>query len=218
MAAPDKTVPVELNDIGVPRTPACRTALEAATHFYSPALLNHCIRSYVWAAAYASSNHVDHDAELLYVAALLHDLGLIAEFDSHEVAFEDVGGHLAWLFSAGAGWPPARRERVAQVVVRHMWDEVDAAEDPEGFLLEMSTGVDISGRGAGGFSASFRREVLRKYPRLDLVSEFTACLAEQSRRKPATRAGQLWRTGASDRIASNPLDRPTQTDDPPAAT
>ena len=145
---------MELNDIEVPQTPAGRTALEAATYFYSPALLNHCIRSYIWASAYASTNHMDHDPELLYVAALLHDLGLVAEFDSHTVAFEDVGGDLAWLFSAGADWPTARRERVAQVVVRHMAVTVDPDEDPEGFLLEMSTAVDISGRDARDFPAA----------------------------------------------------------------
>ncbi len=203
---------MELNDIEVPQTPAGRTALEAATYFYSPALLNHCIRSYIWASAYASTNHMDHDPELLYVAALLHDLGLVAEFDSHTVAFEDVGGDLAWLFSAGADWPTARRERVAQVVVRHMAVTVDPDEDPEGFLLEMSTAVDISGRDARDFPVAFRNQVLARYPRLSLAAEFTAYLAEQSRRKPDSRAGQLWRAGASDRIAHNPLDEPAQTE------
>ena len=205
---------MELADIDIPQTPAARAALDAATHFYSPALANHCIRSYVWAAAYAADSHMDHDAELLYVAALLHDLGLVAEFDSHTLAFEDVGGHLAWLFGAGAGWPASRRERAAQVVVRHMWDAVDPADDAEGYLLEMSTGVDISGRHAREFPASFRTEVLARYPRLNLASEFSACFEDQSRRKPGTRAGELWRRGARERIAANPLDEPTQSDPP----
>jgi hypothetical protein len=205
---------MELGEIDIPQTPAARMALEAAAHFYSPALLNHCIRSYVWAAAYAAGNRMDHDAELLYVAALLHDFGLVAEFDSHTVAFEDAGGHLAWLFTAGAGWPVARRERAAQVVVRHMWDAVDPADDAEGFLLEMSTGIDISGRHARDYPASFRTEVLGHYPRLNLASEFSACFEDQSRRKPGTRADELWRGGARDRIAANPLDEPVQIDEP----
>ena len=205
---------MQLDEIDIPPTPAARAALEAATHFYSPALLNHCIRSYVWAAAYAADNRMDHDAELLYVAALMHDLGLVAEFDSHTVAFEDVGGHLAWLFAAGAGWPAARREQAAQVVVRHMWDAVDPADDAEGYLLEMSTGIDISGRRARDFPASFRTEVLARYPRHNLASEFSACFEDQSRRKPDSRAGELWRRGTRDRIAANPLDERVQSDDP----
>jgi hypothetical protein len=209
---------VDLKDIGIPRTPACQAALDAATHFYSPSLLHHCIRSYIWAATYAADHDLGHDAELLYVAALLHDLGLVPEFDSHTVAFEDVGGQLAWLFTAGAGWPTARRERAAQVVVRHMWDAVDPAADPEGFLLEMATGVDISGRHARDFPAALRSEVLARYPRLNLAAEFTACFAEQGRRKPDTSAGRSWQSGISDRIARNPLDEPVQTDDPRGAS
>src|SRR5262249_22129636 len=70
----------------------------------------------------------------------------VKEFDSHTVPFEEAGGHVAWVFGAAAGWPVERRRRVAEVVVRHMWDAVDVAEDPEGHLLELSTGMDISGR------------------------------------------------------------------------
>ena len=51
---------------------------------------------------------IEHDAELLYVAALMHDLGLVAAFDSHALPFEDVGGHVAWVLAPGqAGRRPA---------------------------------------------------------------------------------------------------------------
>jgi hypothetical protein len=78
----------------------------------------------------------------------------------------------------------------------------------------MSTGIDISGRHARDYAASFRTEVLARYPRLNLASEFSACFEDQSRRKPGTRADELWRRGARDRIAANPLDDPIQSDDP----
>ena len=104
------------------------------------------MRAYLWAAAYARRDGIAFDAELLYVSAMLHDIGLVKEFDNHTVPFEEAGGHVAWVFGAAAGWPVARRLRAAEVIVRHMWDEVDVAEDPEGHLLELSTGMDISGR------------------------------------------------------------------------
>ena len=37
------------------------------------------------------------DAELLYVSSMLHALGLVKEFDSHSVPFEEAGGHVAWV-------------------------------------------------------------------------------------------------------------------------
>ncbi|MCK2212745.1 HD domain-containing protein [Actinomadura sp. ATCC 31491] len=194
------------DDLVIPDTPACRGAFEVAARYHSPSLLNHCVRAYLWAAAYAQDHGIDFDAELLYVAALLHDLGLTAEFDSHTVPFEEAGGHVAWAFCAGAGWSPERRDRAAEVIVRHMWDEVPLEEDPEGHLLELSTGMDISGRRVDELPAGVRREVLERYPRLDLPKEFTVCLSEQGARKPGSAAARFVRAGAADRISRNPLD------------
>ena len=166
---------MKLSEVAIPATAACRAALEVATGYCSPALLNHSVRAYLWAAGYAATRGLRFDAELLYVAAMLHDLALVREFDNHSVPFEEAGGHVAWVFAAGAGWPVARRRRVAEVIVRHMWDEVDAAADPEGHLLELSTGMDISGRRTEEIPPDLRRDVLARYPRLGLAGEFVAC-------------------------------------------
>src|SRR5687767_10918151 len=106
----------------LPSTPACAAALEVATAYCSPALLNHSVRAYLWAVAHADTHGIAFDDELLFVAAMFHDLGLVKEFDSHTVPFEEAGGHVAWVFGAGAGWPVARRQRLSEVIVRHMWD------------------------------------------------------------------------------------------------
>ncbi|MBG0832307.1 HD domain-containing protein [Planomonospora sp. ID67723] len=198
---------MKLTDLEVPETPAARAALEAATAYCSPALLNHSVRSYLWAAAYADARGIAFDAELLYVSAMFHDIGLVAEFDSHTVPFEEAGGHVAWVFCAGAGWPVERRVRAAEVIVRHMWDKVDVAEDPEGHLLELSTGLDISGRNPQDWPAGLRAEVLDRYPRLGIAGEFAACIKEQGERKPDSLAGGFVRGGVAERIAANALDR-----------
>ncbi|MEQ4719114.1 HD domain-containing protein [Nonomuraea sp. B19D2] len=194
------------DDLVIPDTPACRGALEVATRYHTPSLLNHSIRAYLWAAAYARDHGIAFDAELLYVSAMLHDMGLVAEFDSHNVPFEESGGDVAWVFCAGAGWSPERRVRAREVIIRHMWDEVPVEEDPEGHLLELSTGMDISGRRTDEIPEGIRREVLERYPRLEIAKEFSACVSEQGARKPSSLAGQFVRDGIVDRIARNPLD------------
>ncbi|MFG1945086.1 HD domain-containing protein [Nonomuraea sp. NPDC048826] len=195
------------DDIVLPDTPVCHAAREVAAKYHTPSLMNHSIRAYLFAAAYGQANGIAFDAELLYVSAMLHDMGLTPEFDSHTVPFEEAGGHLAWAFTAGAGWPEERRVRAAEVIVRHMWDEVPVERDPEGHLLELSTGMDISGRRTDDIPPGVRDEVLRRHPRLDLAKEFAGCLSEQGRRKPSSIAGSFLRRGAIERIAANPLDR-----------
>ena len=58
----------------------CALALEVVTEFSSPALVNHCRRSYLWAASYAVEHGISVDSELLYVSAMLHDIGLVEAF------------------------------------------------------------------------------------------------------------------------------------------
>lgn len=198
---------MKLDDLIIPATPACATAAEVATAYCSPALLNHSVRAYVWAAAYGTAHAIPFDAELLYVAALFHDLGLVAEFDSHTVPFEEAGGHVAWVFAAGAGWSAARRLRLSEVIVRHMWDEVAVTTDAESHLLARSTSVDISGRNVDDFTPAFRTEVLRRHPRLGLPDEFLTCFRDQAERKPAsTAATAVTRDDLAARITKNPLD------------
>lgn len=204
---PDASGSPRLNfdDIPQPQSPVALAALEVATAYCSPSLVNHSVRSYLWAAAYGLLHQIPFDVELLYVSALLHDLGLVRPFDSHAVAFEEASGHVAWVFGAGAGWPAARRERLAEIIVRHMGDDVDPEVDAEGHLLQIATSLDISGRRLERWPAELRREVLDQIPRLVLDQEFIRCFEDQADRKPDSSAAAAVRAGIADRITANPL-------------
>jgi hypothetical protein len=197
---------MRLADVPHPSTAVAEQALEVCTAYSSTALLHHCRRSYVWGAAYALEHGIAFDVELLFVSAMLHDIGLTPAFDNHAVPFEQAGGHVAWVFGAGAGWPVHRRQRAAEVIVRHMWDSVDVEEDPEGHLLEIATGLDISGRDARWWPDGLRAEVVADFPRLGLAEEFTACFAAEAQRKPRSSAATAMANGIAGRIAANILD------------
>src|SRR5689334_4842416 len=51
-------------------TPATRAAREVVGRFSSQAMVNHCLRSYLWSAALGRLTDVAYDAELLYVASM----------------------------------------------------------------------------------------------------------------------------------------------------
>lgn len=196
-----------LDALKIPDSPVCAAALEVAAAYCSPALLNHSVRAYVWAAAYGTEQGIAFDPELLYVGAMFHDIALVPEFDSHSVGFDDASGHVAWVFGAGAGWPVARRQRLVEVVVSHMLPAVDVEADPEGHLLERSTSMDISGRHMDDFSASFKADVLRRYPRVGIADEFLACFRDQAERKPDSSPAASLRDNIAERILTNQLDR-----------
>jgi hypothetical protein len=195
-----------MDDVPIPTSDAAQRAAAAAEAYCSPALAHHNHRAYLWSAALGVHEGLAFDAELLYVAAMMHDLGLVTEYDNATLGFEVASGHVGWMFAAGAGWPVERRVRVAEVVERHMWDAVDPAVDAEGYLLEAGTGLDISGRDPDRWPSTLRADVLSAYPRLDLRAQFVACFEDQARRKPSSLAAQAVRAGIADRMAANVLE------------
>jgi hypothetical protein len=196
---------VEISTLLPAPSPATTAAREVVVRYSSAALVNHCERSYLWSASLGRLKEIPYDAELLYVASMLHDLGLVPAFDNYLAPFEDAGGDVGWVFCAGAGWSAERRERVKEIIVRHMWDEVDPGLDAEGHLLREGTTLDISGRNIDIWPADFRAEVLRRFPRLTLVAEFSAAFEDQARRKPACAAAAAVASGVAARLAANPL-------------
>ncbi|MEV0459039.1 HD domain-containing protein [Catellatospora methionotrophica] len=190
---------------GLPTTPAARAAQAVATRFCPPALLNHSIRVYLWGTSYAAAHGVEFDDELYFAAAMLHDLSLTAPFDSHTVPFEEAGGDLGWLFGTAAGWSARRCDRVDEIIVRHMRDDVAAADDPESHLLQVATSWDVVGRHAARFPVELRAQVLAAYPRLGFGTGFLELFREQAARKPATAAAAAVGSGMADRVRGNPL-------------
>jgi hypothetical protein len=192
--------------ISFPQSPASQAALSVAARFYSPALLNHCVRSYLWGVTYAAAQDISFDDELLYVSAMLHDIGLTDIFDSYRVPFEEAGGGLAWVFGVAAGWPADRAARADEIIVLHMRDDVAPTVDPESHLLQVATSWDVAGRRPEEFPAEVRAEVLTRCPRQGFGSEFLACFEDQAARKPGGAAAASVANDAAGRIMANPLD------------
>jgi hypothetical protein len=200
---------LSIDDLLAPPTPTAELALDVARSLTSPAMLGHSVRSHAFAAALGHAESIEFDPELLYVASMLHDIALEPAFDSATVPFEEAGGRVAWVFAAGAGWSPARRERVSEIIVRHMWSEVDPRLDAEGHLLERATSIDVSGSGWDDWPAQLRNDLVARVPRLGFAAEFTECIREQARRKPGSQAERAVLGGLPERATHNRLDNQT---------
>lgn len=194
--------------VTAPDTPAGRAALRVCEQYYGPALLNHCLRSYHWAVLCAGRRKIAFDRELLYVAALLHDIGLVREFDHHTASFELSGADVAWVFGAAAGWSDTRCAEVGDAVIAHVGpDVVSPAVDPEGHLLNIATSLDVLGTDWQEWSVAERTAVLDRYPRLGIRTEIVECFRTQAEHKPDSFPARALDRNALRRIHANPLDR-----------
>jgi len=65
----------------VPDSALARRARDLITEVASSSLVNHSVRSFAWAVELARHDRVEFDPEILYVSAILHDIGLVPAYD-----------------------------------------------------------------------------------------------------------------------------------------
>lgn len=169
-------------------------------------LVNHCLRSYAWAVAVADLERVAFDAEVLFVAAALHDLGLVEEFDLGN-PFELDGARAAGAFASTGGLEASRVAVVQDAVARHLARDVLVEDGPEAYLLWHGTGIDVSGTRVDDLDPSLVADVLGLLPRQGFQGGFSEMLDQQATTKPHSRASELVSGGLLERLASCPLDR-----------
>ena len=58
------------------------------------------------------------DKELIYAAALLHDIGRHLQYTKN-IPHDEAGAQLAEIIMADCGFSPAEREEVAQAILQH---------------------------------------------------------------------------------------------------
>ncbi|KOV67604.1 HD domain-containing protein [Streptomyces sp. MMG1121] len=198
---------IEVAGVRAPYGRAAESALSVCREYADQALYHHSLRSYFFGAAWARTRGLEFDAELLFVSAALHDLALTPAFDSHTLPFEEAGGQLARVFTAGLGWPAERRDRAAELIVLHMRDDVDPARDPESRLLQVGTSADVSGAGLDAFDPAFTGALVTAYPRLGFAADFVHRFRDQAKRKPDCAAARLVAGDWPRRALANPLER-----------
>lgn len=188
----------------VPDSEVCRDAEGLLRRTSRPALVNHCLRSYLWGAALADAEGVTFDPELLFVSAALHDLGLVPQFD-RGAAFEADSATKARRFAADHGLAGGKALKVAEAIVLHMAPDVTPDHGHEAYLLWHATSIDVTGAGLERLSATTISQVMTAYPRLDFVKVFGDAFADQADRKPSSSAGHAVRSGLLERLAACPL-------------
>src|ERR1700677_3458379 len=97
---------VDFAGIRVPDTALVRDAIDLSRSLLEPFLFNHVMRSWLFGIVLAESAVIAPDAELLAVAAILHDLGLTERYNG-ENRFEVDGANAApRVFERNAGSDP----------------------------------------------------------------------------------------------------------------
>jgi hypothetical protein len=189
----------------LPDSALARQARELIADVAEPFLVNHSVRSYAWAVELARHDELRFDPEILYVSALLHDIGLVPAYDLGG-CFEVDGAIAAGQLVRDAGQPDDRARVIYDVIALHMNEDLPPDSAPEVVLLWDSTGTDVTGDRFTDVQPSIIPGLLAAYPRLDFKRDFAALFVDQASRKPTCSVAEMVNIGYLEAIAQAPFD------------
>jgi len=181
-------VEVAVEELAIPDSAVATEAEELCRESSSPMLFNHCLRTFAWASILGRRDRLRPDPELLYVAAMLHDLALTDRFRDYAPmpCFGARAGILAFDWTRERGWEEDRSATVADAISLHLNARVRAERGPEAQLLQAGAGLDVIGLRHGDIHPATVRAVLDRYPREHLKRDGVGLFEAESH--PGTRA------------------------------
>ena len=169
----------------VPDTPLISRAIEYVRVHSEPYLFNHVMRSWLFAVSIAQQKKVVHDAEVLAVATLLHDLGLAKDF-SGPLRFEVEGANAARRFAEGEGVDERRTQLIWDGVALNSTPSLGLYKEIEVALCTTGIGLDWGGWGYESLPAASIAEIVDALPRLEMKKRFTRAVCGIVETRPAT--------------------------------
>ena len=187
------STPVTIGGIIAPDSHLTRKAAALAEQAHSEVLLNHVYRTWWFAEFLGRKREMKYDRELLYIASLLHDLGLSASHAADK-RFEVDGADAASRFLLANDYPKSKAEIVWDAIALHAIADIADRKQSEVALVHFGAHVDVMGLRMEEITPSLIDDTLALYPRIGMKVAFTEALAEVARKKPHTAIG----TGLAD--------------------
>jgi hypothetical protein len=166
--------------VSVPDTPLISRAIEYAREHSEPYLFNHVMRSWLFAVILAQLSESAHDAEVLAVTTILHDLGLAKAFDG-PLRFEVEGANAARAFARKEGIDDRRGQLIWDGVALNSTPSIALHKEAEVALSTAGIALDWGGWGYDKLTEAQVAAIVDAFPRLEMKQRFTravCCIVE----------------------------------------
>jgi len=192
-----------------------RLATELCRSASPPYLFNHAVRTFLFGSLVGRALGQKFDEEILYLACILHDLGLTKRFDG-DPPFEIQGAQAAKHFLEEHSYP---KEKIGIV-----WDGIAMHPSPIGQFKQPEIALVGEGAGADVIAPDFLQikkseveEIVKTFPRLKFKDAFVNTCADVVRKHPRGASSSFMRdvrdryvpefhpTNFCDRVAQAPF-------------
>lgn len=188
----ETTEAASVSGVTVPNSKLAREATELVRDTESSLLFNHSTRVYYFASLAGKRRGLRCDPELLYVAAMFHDMGLTPRYSSVSDRFEVDGANCARAFLRQHNIPQQEIDTVWTAIALHTTPGIPQHMHPVVALLTNGVEMDVLGIAYSEFSDVDREAVVAAYPRTahfkeDIIQAFY----DGIKRKPETTFGNV---------------------------
>ncbi|WP_404994540.1 HD domain-containing protein [Cupriavidus pauculus] len=151
--------------VAIPDSRLAQAVTQLIRDTESELLFNHSVRVYLWGALQGKRRQLAFDPELLYVAAMFHDIGLTPAYRDSQLRFEVDGANAARDFLRSHHLDEKDVATVWQAIALHTTPGIPEHMAGEIALVQSGAGMDVTGRGFDEFTDAQRAAVIDAYPR-----------------------------------------------------
>ena len=173
-----------LGGITVIDTPLVNRAMDYARTHSEPFLFNHAVRSWLFAVRLGQLQGIAHDAEVVAVGSLLHDLGLTNSFTGPK-RFEIEGADAAREFALEQGLDDRRVQLIWDSVALNSTPSIGLYKEAEVALCTAGIGVEF-GFQYDRIAPNEMKSILAEFPRLGMKRCFADSVCRIVRTRPET--------------------------------
>lgn len=177
-------IPAMVAGIRIPDSTVARAAVELVRTVSSETLYNHCVRSYVFAALSFKTTATVFDEELVFIASMLHDLGLVDAYMTDTERFEVDGADAAVEFLRQWQLPEDKLDTVWDAIALHTSIGIVSRKRPDIAAVSLGSGMDMGGIGLDKLTQTDIDEVLQRFPRLGFKQDAVQTMLKLCTNKP----------------------------------
>jgi hypothetical protein len=177
--------------IRVPDSALARDVTDFVRDVEDDLLFNHSRRVFFFGALQGLRRGLQSDLELLYAAAMFHDIGLTERYRTSTVRFEVDGANAAREFLAAYGIDQAAADTVWLGIALHTTPGVPEFLAPEVALLQAGVEVDVVGVGREDLAPETLAAVTAAHPRPQFKQGILAAFNDGMKHRPQTTSGTM---------------------------
>jgi HD domain len=181
-----------ISGVMIPDSKLARKATELVHDTESTLLFNHSTRVFCFASLAGKRRELKFDPELLYVAAMFHDMGLTPRYSSKTDRFEVDGANAARAFLRQHNISQQEIDTVWTAIALHTTPGIPQYMQPVVALLTNGVEMDVLGIAYSEFSDADRQAIVAAYPRSEHFKEdIIQAFYDGIRHKPETTFGNV---------------------------